>query len=320
MTSPQPRRSPDLERILIDPTQSFHWNEHDFPSDLARWNYHPELEIHLIRTSSGKAFVGDHIGQFGPGNLVLVGPNLPHHWESDRRPRTVIPLRDVALHFDVELIRRATPTFPELVELEPLLRAARLGLEFHGETARRGAALLEQIGAEPGLRRLLLFFELLRGLSRSSEHRALASPGYVPDLDREAPKVVQRTMDYILQNLGGEVRMAEAARRTRMTEPTFCRFFKRNTGNRFVDYVRKLRIGAACRLLTETPVPVTDVCYEVGYRNISNFNRCFRREKGLTPSQYRRLAAQGRQLAEAGPEGAMAHWPAPARAAAPRPG
>jgi AraC-like DNA-binding protein len=302
MHSPEPRRSPDLERIVFDPTQSFHWHEHDFPSDIARWNYHPEFELHLIRTSTGKAFVGDHIGHFGPGNLVLVGPNLPHHWESDRRPRTVVPLRDVALHFDAELVRRSAFLLPELAELEPLLRAARLGLEFHGETARRGAALLEQIGAEHGLRRLMLFLELLRGLSRSSEHRSLASPGYVPDLDREASKVIQRVMDYILQNLTGEVRMAEAARLSRMTEPTFCRFFKRNTGNRFVDYVRKLRVGAACKLLSETATPVTEVCFEVGYHNISNFNRSFRREKGLTPSRYRRLAAAARRLAEEGPQ------------------
>jgi AraC-like DNA-binding protein len=285
------KRSPDLERIVMDPTESFHWNAHDFPSDLARWNYHPECEVHLIQRSSGTMFVGDHIGPFVPGNLVLIGPNLPHHWESDRDPAEVVHLRDVALHFDPGLVVHAAQSFPEFAEIEPLLKDARRGLAFHGETARGGAALLDRIGAESGLPRLLRFLDLLSLLAHSSEREPLASVGYLPNLDRDAPPLVQKVMQYILANLSGAVHMSEAARLTGMSSPTFCRFFKRNTGNNFVGYVRKLRIGAACKLLVESSLPVTDVCYEVGYQNVSNFNRHFRREKGVTPSRYRQLFA-----------------------------
>lgn len=288
------KRSPDLERIVMDPTESFHWNAHDFPSDLGRWNYHPECELHLIRRSSGTAFVGDHIGPFAPGNLVLVGPNLPHHWESDRQPGEVVHLRDVALHFDPALVLRGAQSFPELGEVEHLLKAADRGLRFDGETARQGAALLERIGVEAGLQRLLRFLDLLCLLARSGERESLASVGYLPNLDRDAPPVVQKVMEYILANISGEVHTSEAARLTGMTNPSFCRFFKRNTGNNFVGYVRKLRIGAACKLLVESTLPVTDVCYEVGYQNVSNFNRHFRREKGVTPSRYRQLFARGK--------------------------
>jgi AraC-like DNA-binding protein len=283
------KRSPDLERIFMDPSESFHWNVHDFPSDLARWNYHPECEIHLIQRSSGTMFVGDHIGPFAAGNLVLVGPNLPHHWESDRGAAEVVHLRDVALHFDPGRIVHAAQSFPEFGELEPLFKDARRGLLFVGETARSGAALLERVGAETGISRLLRFLDLLSLLAHSSERELLASVGYLPNLDRDAPPLVQRVMQYILANLSGEVHMAEAAGLTGMTPPAFCRFFKRNTGNNFVGYVRKLRIGAACKLLVESSLPVTDVCYEVGYQNVSNFNRHFRREKGVTPSRYRQL-------------------------------
>ncbi len=298
------KRSPDLERIVMDPTESFHWNAHDFPSDLARWNYHPECELHLIRRSSGTTFVGDYIGPFRPGNLVLVGPNLPHHWESDRSPSEVVHLRDVALHFDPGLILRAAQSFPEFGEIEPLLKDAQRGLQFHGETARDGAALLERVGAASGLQRLLRFLELLRLLAHSRERESLASVGYLPNLDRDAPPVVQKVMQYILANLSGKVHMSEAARLTGMTNPSFCRFFKRNTGNNFVGYVRKLRIGAACKLLVDSTLPVTDVCYEVGYQNVSNFNRHFRREKGVTPSRYRQLFTHGKggDASMSGPE------------------
>ncbi len=283
------KRSPDLERIVMDPTESFHWNAHDFPCDIARWNYHPACEVHLIRTSSGTEFVGDYIGPFRAGNLVLVGPNLPHHWESDRRPGEVIHLRDVALHFDPGIIHRAAQLLPEMNDLVPLLEHAERGIQFNGETARRGAALLERVGVESGLSRMLRFLDLLLLLAHAAERESLASVGYLPNLDREAPPVIQKIMRYILANISGQVHTSEAARITGMTEPTFCRFFKRNTGNNFVGYVRKLRIGAACKLLVDSSLPITDVCYEVGYQNVSNFNRHFRREKGITPSRYREV-------------------------------
>ena len=81
-----PLTDPDFELIVSDPASAFRWHRHDYPSPLARWNYHPEFEIHMIAESSGKMFVGDHIGRFGPGNFLLVGPNLPHHWISDLNP------------------------------------------------------------------------------------------------------------------------------------------------------------------------------------------------------------------------------------------
>ena len=88
---------PQFELIVGDPAASFRWNRHDYPSALARWNYHPEYEIHLIAESVGKMFVGDYIGAFGPGNLLLVGPDLPHHWVSDLAPGERVKGRDIVL-------------------------------------------------------------------------------------------------------------------------------------------------------------------------------------------------------------------------------
>ncbi len=285
-----PRGAPELERILVDPTQSFRWSRHDFPSELARWNYHPQLELHLIASSSGVEFVGDHIGPFEPGNIVLVGPNLPHHWESERAPGEVVIGRDVVLQFEAGLLERAAAVLPEVYDALPLLQAAARGLEFRGETARRAAAHLLRMGETHGLERLVLFLDLVRVLARSPEKQPLASVGWSPILDPEASRVVHRTMSYVFEGLSGPRSMAEAARLAGMSPTAFSRFFKRHTGNNFVEYVRKLRVAAACKLLAETELPVTQVCFEAGYRNLSNFNRHFREEKGLTPTKYRRLS------------------------------
>jgi AraC-like DNA-binding protein len=285
------KKSPHLEWVVSNPTESFRWQTHGFPCNIARWNYHPENEIHLIRKSTGKAFVGDYIGEFGPGCLMAVGPNLPHNWVSDLEPGEVVEGRDVVLQFDAAHFMRAGAIFPEVEEIVPLLNAWQRGLQFHGETASQGAMLMEQIGQAHGFHRLLLFLELVRRLAQSSERTPLASADYVPSLDQDAPRIIQKVMSYILDNFKDTVSLSEAAEIAAMSESSFSRFFKKNSGNNFVDYVRKLRVSHACKILSETNMPITEVCFEVGYNNISNFNRHFLAEKGVTPSQYRRMSA-----------------------------
>ena len=130
-------RPPDFESIVTDPSQSFKWHQHDCPSNIARWNYHPEYEIHLITRSHGRQFVGDYIGEFSPGNLVLAGSNLPHNWMSDLKPGEVIEGRDMVIQFAPDLLRSRADVFPELADLEPFLTRRPEGLRV---LRRRGAA------------------------------------------------------------------------------------------------------------------------------------------------------------------------------------
>jgi AraC-like DNA-binding protein len=282
--------TPDFESIVNDPSQSFKWHVHDYPCPIAKWNHHPEYEVHLITTSRGRQFVGDYIGEFGPGNLVVTGSDLPHNWVSDRQPGEIIAGRDMVVQFPPDLLRRGAAIFPELAETETFLTTALRGIEYSGATARRGADLMGRIGSEQGFARLTSFFELIHLLASSVEYKVLATAGYSPLLDKDALQIVHDVLSYIIDNSSGTVRMARAAEIAGMSQSAFSRFFKRNTGNNFIDYVRKIRIGRACKLLSENEVSVTNACFEVGYANISNFNRQFRKERGITPSQYKKLS------------------------------
>lgn len=285
-------KNPYLEWVASHQNESFRWHTHDFPCPIARWNYHPEHEIHLIRSSTGKAFIGDYIGEFGPGCLMAVGPNLPHHWVSDLKDGEVVQDRDVVLQFDASCFMRIATIFPEAAEITSLLNTWHRGVQFQGKTARRGAMLMERIGRVHGFHRLLLFLELVRRLAQSSDGINLASTDYAPNPDENSPKIVQDVMIYILDNFKDAVSLSRAAEITGMSESTFSRFFKRNIGINFVNYVRKLRISHACKILSDTDMPITDVCFEVGYSNISNFNRHFLSEKSMTPSRYRRISGK----------------------------
>ena len=287
------QRPAELEVILPEPDQCFRWYEHDYPYALARWNHHPEFEIHLIRRGSGKLVAGDYIGGFDAGHVALIGPDLPHDWIGDLAPGEHLPGRDVVLQFDGAALLALRKTLPELGELQRLFEQARRGIEFTGATAVQAARLMENIGTAQGLERLILFLQLINALVKapSQDTHLLASSCYAPTLDARSAERINKAFDYLLSELTNDIRLSVIAQRLEMTDPGFSRFFKRNTGHGFIDLMRKLRIQRACRLLLQSDMSVSDICFEVGYANLSNFNRHFRVETGQTPSDYRRAMA-----------------------------
>lgn len=275
--------------ITQDPEESVRWSTHDYPSPLARWNYHPEIEIHLIRRSQGRFIVGDFVGTFQAGHLSIVGSGLPHDWVSNLEEGETVNDRDVVIQIDPAWLSSGTQFMPELKEIQPLLVQAARGVEFSGYTSRAAADVMEIMGAATGLERLKAFFELLTLLARSplTERKALATEFFQPQLDDQAAAVVDLVLEYAFSGHTGNISMAEAASQVGMSEPTFSRYFKRATGQNFSELIRKLRVAHAKRLLRETDLPIAAVCFEVGFNNLSNFNRQFLRETRATPRQFR---------------------------------
>lgn len=280
------------EVIPEDPDHSVRWNEHDYPSPLARWNYHPEYEIHLIRKGAGKFIVGDHIGTFEAGHVALVGPGLPHDWVSDLEPGEMLEGRDAVIQFDGKWVEQTAAVIPEMAEVGPLLAQSARGIEFLGKSAQAAAASIEAMGASTGMERLHHLFELFAVLARApkEERRYLADEWFRPQLDSQAAAVVDIALEYVFSNHGGNVKMSEAAALVGMNAPTFSKYFKRATGQNFSDLVRKLRLAHARRLLERSDKAISDICYEVGFSNLSNFNRHFLHDAGETPRRYRQRA------------------------------
>lgn len=281
---------PDFELIVREPHYSFRWNVHGYPYALARWHYHPEYELHLIQRSSGKMFVGDFIGNFQPGTVVLTGPNLPHNWVSDIARGDEVKDRDMLVQFSDELLRDLMRISPELEEIEPLLDDARCGIEFTGDVARLVARNLRRIGQASPMRRLVLFLETLDELNRSRDRRMLSSREYSPTLNHSVSDTINRVIDFLISNLAEDISLPDVAAHCGMSASAFSRFFKKNTGHGFVRYINRMRINRACVLLTDSDKPVTAICFETGFNNLSNFNRQFRALCGLTPSEYRHQA------------------------------
>ncbi|WP_336762555.1 AraC family transcriptional regulator [Asaia sp. VD9] len=283
-----------LELIPEQKTGSFRWHQHDYPAAIACWNYHPEYELHLITQGAGRAMIGDHIGPFAVGQLVLIGPDLPHAWFSPLSEGEVLRGRDVVLQFSQGWIEGLIALCPELSGLTRMLAESVHGLEFTGGQALAHAEALVALGAQSPGQKLASCVSLLSALSQSpwrrlstGRDRSLPGGAGVSGAAR-----INRLVRQLLTTDPATIRHETIASSIGMTPSGFSRQFRAVTGETFMSFVQKLRIGHACHLLATTPMAVTDICREAGFSNLSNFNRVFLSLRGCTPRQFRQQSHQ----------------------------
>lgn len=252
------------------------------------FHYHPEVEITWIEEGHGVRYVGDHAGAYRGGELVVLGPNLPHTWASQSRPARGADRggqRAVVVQFPMESLPPLN--LPEMRRIRDLLRASDRGLLLSGPAADRLGRQARSLVRLSGAASIAALLSWLEALARHRRARPLASAGWTLDTSHPARSRVARLLRYVHDNLHGDLSLAGAARVAHLTLSACSRFFRRATGRGFTDYVNEARLREACRLLVETDHPVATVALDCGFNNLSHFNRQFRRHLGCTPSAHR---------------------------------
>lgn len=291
---------PDLEVVQIRRGESFKAWSHGYPYRTVRWHFHPEYELHHIVATGGRYFVGDFIGEFEPGNLVLTGPNLPHNWVSDLPEGVMVPLRCRIVQFSEDFIGNAMKVLPELGAFGHVLEQSRHGALFSPRTAAEIAPTLEELIDAQGVRRIELFIHIMGSLCRASDVRTLASSSYLPDPSGYMSIGINKVLAHIGGHLTEAFNESDLAAIAGQSPSAFSRSFRKHTGMALVQYVSRLRINLACQLLmSDNAMAITEICYAVGFNNLSNFNRQFLAQKGMPPSRFRALLEQNARAAEA---------------------
>ena len=280
---------PDLEVVDVLQHESFRAWGHGYPFRTVRWHFHPEYEIQLITETSGQYFVGDYVGRFEPGNLVFMGPNLPHNWVSELAEGVVVERRNLILQFSSSFLNERMLAFPELRCLEKTIQDSRRGILFSAETGHAIRPYMEELLTATGAKRLSLFLSVLDAIQQDKGAKLLASPRFTSDPSSYMSSTINQVLSYIDQNLASDLRESDVADLAGQSVTTFSRYFRKHTGLSFVQHVNALRINRACELLVDTGLSVTDICFRVGYNNVSNFNRHFLSQKGVPPSRFRSL-------------------------------
>ncbi len=258
---------------------------HGYPTPLARWHCHEEYELHLITASSGKCFVGDWISNFEPSQLVMTGPRLPHNWISTNVPEGGCPERDWVIQFPHHPIEATLQQLPDARFFFQLLERSKRGIEFF-DFSEKMLTYWHRMKSSQQLMRYGIFLELLDELAHHNNYRLLSAVALQGGGD-ESNAQVNLVINRILENPTQDFCVADLAAELDLSESHFSRFFKQATGNTFTDFLTHVRITRACQLLMETDQQVTLICYDVGFNNVSNFNRRFHEVKGMTPSEFR---------------------------------
>lgn len=274
---------------VVHPDRAFRFLR--FESDAFRGDRHRHRQVELtwIEAGVGMRFVGDAVEPFGPGDLILIGSNVPHGWVSARRgaPRRVAA---TVVQFAPELL--ADPMLPELARVAPLAARASAGLRVPGRAARETTRVLARMRSTGPVARVAALIELLAILeAHAGTLRPIASSAS-PGAVRSEPPVpgkrrIDVTIDWIHRHLGRELRVADLARVAHVTPASFSRFFHREVGKTFTRYVNDLRCGEACLRLQVSDRPISAIARECGFATLSHFNRQFRLRYGVTPGRYR---------------------------------
>ncbi|MBX2809809.1 MAG: AraC family transcriptional regulator [Cellvibrionaceae bacterium] len=283
-------QEPEFEVVIDNLSSVVHYLEHGAKSKLIRWHCHNEYELHLITSTVGKVFVGDYVGRFAPGHLLLVGPNLPHNWISDEDSLTpqAAKIRDKVIKFSQSTFDALYKILPELKEIAELLNAASYGVEFSGDQLERYSAMFDAVRDAEGLQRLIVFFELLQVLSLDSHQRQLSSREFRENAVEHNIGLVNKAVLYITANYTRTLSLNEVAEHVGMSSASaFSRFFHKSTGIKYSEFIKKLRVSKACERLEKSGDQITQICFDVGFSNVANFNRHFLVVTGMTPREYR---------------------------------
>ena len=280
---------PVFEKTPHSQWQSFHCEVVRGDSYNAAWHFHPEYQITLVIKSCGYRLVGDNIAPLLPGDLVLVGSNLPHVWQQEHTARddAAPGVHAIIVRFLETFAGRDFLEIPEMKPVRFLLRRSARGLEATGATRQAIAEKMQCLADASGLERISELLSILNQLARSNELKPIASTGFVPVLNGSDHDRMERVCEYIDAHLDGIIDRADVARQAHLSEGAFSRFFKLRTGKTLPQYVNELRVGRACRFLAENETKITDIAMECGFANLANFNRRFLEITGLTPRHYR---------------------------------
>ncbi|PQJ35696.1 hypothetical protein BSZ35_14820 [Salinibacter sp. 10B] len=279
---------PLFENVTVPQESSWALLNRKLPEGIPfEWHYHPEFELTLTMNSRGQRFIGDHIGDYKDGDLVLVGPNLPHTWESQEQDDPTEPHVAIVMWFSREWVSTMSQSFPELRPVARLLRSAGRGLSFGEDTAAEIRPRATSLPELDRMERLPVFLSILVQLTQAANPEPLASVAPTEEMHHPDQERVRHVLDHIHEHYTEEIPIARLAEIACLSRSAFSRMFKRTLGVTVTEYIKKLRIGRACALLIKDQRLISEIAGAVGYNNLSNFNRQFQDVKDETPSSFR---------------------------------
>jgi len=280
---------PKLLKVPRTPAHSFSVREDRDPFINNRWHYHAEVELIVFHHGSGTQFVGDHIKRFQPGDIILVGSNLPHYWRYDdihfEQEGTV---HSTVIHFSENFWGDTFLSLPETKPIRSLLEKARRGILVSARDEEGIPSLIRKILSAEGVGRIIALMECLSAFAASDSLQTLSSIGFRPDYSESENDRINAIYDYTFRHFTAKIYLGEVAAVAGLVPNSFCRYFKSRTGKTYTQFLTEIRVGHACKLLLDNRISIKQLCYESGFNNFTCFHKNFRLITGKTPQSYQK--------------------------------
>lgn len=263
-------------------------NSHQFSSE---FHFHDDCQLAYIIKGSGKRVVGDAVSHFDENELVFIGSGVPHVWyttEKKRSHKKTINSVSLSLFISSSKVLAHMAEFGSTHKLEQLFQKAKRGMLISGKTKLKLTDLLTTAQKEHGIDQVITLLKIIRELCDTKEYELLASSDYNNTFLNSENGRMNDVYGYLMNNFTREISLTEVAGVAAMNANAFCRFFKSRTQKSLMQFVNEIRIGHACKLLNDKSLAITNIAYECGYNNVSNFNRFFKIVKKISPRDYRK--------------------------------
>jgi AraC-like DNA-binding protein len=282
---------PKLEKIPVSSFSSITVKKEITPFMGYPWHYHPEFEIIFVEESYGIRLMGNHIGNFNNGDLMFISPNLPHVWKNDNdfyQGNKNLQVVVYVIHFLKDALGKDFFTLPEFVHIRKLFLRGQQGILIKGKDHEVISELIKKVYNASSLDRLVLFLKTLDAFANAREFELLSTPGYIDSVNLLDTQRINTVVSYLMDNYSQEIKIETIANLINLNKSSFCRYFKARTHKTCSQFLNEIRIAHACKLLVNTSMTASQVCYETGYNNISHFNRQFKLITGATARAYAR--------------------------------
>ncbi|WEK17717.1 MAG: AraC family transcriptional regulator [Candidatus Pedobacter colombiensis] len=266
---------------------------HDIKPDFGNvWHYHPELELHYIIKGEGVRFIGDNISNFIPGEMILLGENLPHTWRCKDeyfQGNPDLHVEAMVIQFLPDCLGKYLLNLPEAYLIPKLFEKAKSGMVISGKAKDKLAELMKSSIEATNLDRIIILLSILKTLAETDEYDTIVTGKNTFYQSNESETIrINKICTYTMTNYKNDITLEEIASLSNLSITSFCRYFKLMTKKTYYDFLIEIRVSHACRFLIEDKLPTEMICFDCGFNNVSNFYRHFKKVTGMTPMDYKR--------------------------------
>jgi AraC-like DNA-binding protein len=252
------------------------------------YHFHPEYELTFITKGNGKRYVGSNMDDFLSGDLVLLGPNLPHCWKLES-PGEQCDAGAIVIQFAANFLGDDFFNKPELQDIKKLFKKASSGISFSGGTqAAIGRKLSALINEDSNFSMMLGLLDILQRLAMSNEYTLLDQNQSIAERTVAEQERINPVYAYLVDNFRQQVSLDTAAGIANMTPNAFCKYFKKITRKTFMETIIEYRLNYATQQLVQTDKPISEISFDSGFGDVSHFYKTFKTKMHLSPLNYRK--------------------------------